>query len=353
MLETPLVKLTGASFVTLRGLIFECARNSGVECAGGESNLVANCVLRDLGGCAVKIGGGATYSGVAGCQIYDLDEGGIDLGGGDRQTLQPAGNFAVNNDIHDYARECFTYRPAVLVNGVGNRVAHNRLHDAPHNAILFGGNDHLLEYNDVYRVCRETGDAGAFYTARRLESKDGFVEVRSVYLDDCAGGATIYGNLFERAGRAVMIGGGRDNVVENNIFIDCHPAIHVDARGEGWMKAAFDDPKDTIQTTLRAVPYNQPPYSTRYPHLADILQDRPGFPKYNRIIRNICVGPKWIEWQDGLNEKTVEVQDNLTTGDPDFVDAAHGNYTLRPDSPALKLGFKPIPTREIGLLLNK
>ncbi len=295
MLETPLVTLTGASFVTLRGIIFECSRSSGVELSGGESNLVADCVLRDLGGDAVKIGSGATHSGVSGCTIYDLDEGGIDLDGGDRQTLKPAGNFAISNDIHDYARVCFTYHPAVLVNGVGNVVAHNRLHDAPHNAILFGGNDHLFEYNDVYRVCRETGDAGAFYTgrnlttrgtiirynhfhdiARSLEAKEGFVDVMSVYLDDCACGTTIYGNIFERAGRAAMIGGGRDNVIENNLFIDCNPAIHVDARGEGWMKANFDDPKDTIQTTLRAVPYDRPPYSSRYPHLANILQDLAG-----------------------------------------------------------------------------
>ena len=372
MLETPLFRLNSSSFVTLRGIIFECSRNSGVELSGGESNSVADCVLRDLGGDAVKIGGGATHSGVTGCAIYDLGEGGIDLDGGDRQTLKPAGNFASSNDIHDYARACFTYHPAVLVNGVGNVVAHNRLHDAPHNAILFGGNDNVFEYNDVYRVCRETGDAGAFYTgrnlttrgtiirfnhfhdiARSLETKDGFVDVMSVYLDDCACGTTIFGNIFERAGRAAMIGGGRDNLIENNLFIDCNPAIHVDARGEGWMKANFDDPKDTIQTTLRAVPYNQPPYLTRYPHLANILQDRPGFPKYNRVIRNICVGPKWIEWQDGLNETTIEVQNNLTKGDPGFVDAAHGNYTLRLDSPALKLGFKPIPAQEIGLLLKK
>ncbi len=366
-----MVKLNQASFITLRGLIFECSRSSGIEFRGGESNLVLDCVLRDLGGDAAEIGGGATHSGVSGCKIYDLDEGGINLDGGDRQTLQPGGNFAVNNDIHDYARECFTYRPAVLVNDVGNIVAHNLLHDAPHNAILFGGNDHVFEFNDVYRVCRETGDAGAFYTgrnlttrgtiirynhfhdiARSIESKSGFVDVMSVYLDDCACGTTVYGNIFDHAGRAVMIGGGRDNIVENNIFIDCNPAIHVDARGEGWMKASFDDPKDTIQTTLRAVPYNQPPYSTRYPHLANILEDQPNFPKYNRIVRNIYVGSKWIEWQDGLNETKVEVRDNLTGSDPKFVDAAHGNFNLQPDSPALKLGFKPIPTQEIGLLSN-
>ena len=36
--------------------------------------------------------------------------------------------------------------------------------------------------------------------------------------------------------------------------------------------------------------------------------------------------------------------------DPKFVDPANDNYNLQPDSPALKLGFKPIDTSRIGLL---
>ena len=35
--------------------------------------------------------------------------------------------------------------------------------------------------------------------------------------------------------------------------------------------------------------------------------------------------------------------------DPKFVDRANDNYDLQPDSPALKLGFKPIDTSRIGL----
>lgn len=36
--------------------------------------------------------------------------------------------------------------------------------------------------------------------------------------------------------------------------------------------------------------------------------------------------------------------------DPGFVDPAKGDFRLKPDSPALKLGFQPIDTRGIGLL---
>jgi hypothetical protein len=36
-------------------------------------------------------------------------------------------------------------------------------------------------------------------------------------------------------------------------------------------------------------------------------------------------------------------------GDPGFVDPARDNYDLRPDSPALALGFEPIDASRIGL----
>ena len=52
---------------------------------------------------------------------------------------------------------------------------------------------------------------------------------------------------------------------------------------------------------------------------------------------------EWEAWQmAGADTHSV-------VADPLFVDAAHGDFTLKPDSPALKLGFQPIPLREIGL----
>ena len=143
------------------------------------------------------------------------------------------------------------YHAAVLMNGVGNRVTHNLIHDAPHMAINFGGNDHLIEMNEIHDVCRESNDAGAIYGGRDWTMRgtkvrynyfhhiSGF-EGRScvgVYLDDQLSGIEIRGNLFYKVTRAAMIGGGRDCSIVNNVFVDCVPATHVDARGLNW--AAF------------------------------------------------------------------------------------------------------------------
>ena len=97
---------------------------------------------------------------------------------------------------------------------------------------------------------------------------------------------------------------------------------------------------------------DRPPYSTRYPELAQLekyyADDKGVPPEGNRILRNVVVG-KWLELRWRVDPKIVEVRDNLTDQDPLFVDASRMNFQLRDDSPAYKLGFKRIPFEKIGL----
>lgn len=45
----------------------------------------------------------------------------------------------------------------------------------------------------------------------------------------------------------------------------------------------------------------------------------------------------------------VKLEDNLINVDPRFVNEKAGNFQLREDSPAWKLGFQRIPVEKIGL----
>ena len=290
----------------------------GVAVAGGDERRVARHAFRpDAGGLpghgpgaprtrptcgssaarsATRAAGPSTLSGrdssVVGCDIYETGDGGITLGGGDRKTLTPAGLVADNNHIHHYGRWNRMYRPAVALGGVGNRATHNLIDNAPHQAIGFGGNDHLIEFNEIHSVCYESNDAGAIYAGRNwtmrgtvirhnyLHDISGF-EGRGcvgVYLDDQFCGTEICGNLFYKVTRAAMIGGGRDCTIANNIFVDCTPAMHVDARGLGWAAAGCDG----LKKGLEAVPYQEPLWAGRYPKLVHILDDEPMAPKGNR-----------------------------------------------------------------------
>jgi hypothetical protein len=371
LLEAPLVAIRNAASIQLRGLILEATRGAGIEITDCRDCQLAGCKVRNIGTDGINISGGRGC-GVQSCDIYNTGDSGVHIGGGDRQTLTPGGHYVVNCVIHDISRWDRTYRPAIGIDGVGNRAAHNLIHDGPHNAILMSGNDHLVEYNDISYVCTQTGDAGAIYMGRDLAQRGTIIrynhlhdigptikanqegrytEVMAVYLDDCFCGVTVQGNLFERAGRSIMIGGGRDNTIVNNIFVDCNPAIHVDQRGKSWAAKYFAPHGEwQIYEHLEEVPYNRPPYSDRYPHLAQILSDDPPAAKYDRILRNIRYGTgKWIDWLDGLNETTVETRDNWIEGDPGFASPAAHDYRLKPNAPVLKRGFAPLPLSQIGL----
>jgi hypothetical protein len=352
-----LVALHGVSYVTMRGFTVEAARGTAITVDGGAHDTISDCTIRNVGGYAVRVAGGEHHT-VARCDIYQTGDGGIILEGGDRKTLTPAGHCAEDNHIHHYGRWNRMYQPAIRLSGVGNRAAHNLIHDAPHQAVDFSGNDHVIEFNEIYAVCTESNDAGATYAGRDWTWRGNvirynyFHDIRGfqdqgcvgVYLDDMLCGTMIIGNIFYRVTAAAFIGGGRDNVIENNVFVDCDPAVHVDARAMNW--AAYHV-GTTMTERLLEMPYAQPPWSTRYPQLVDILRDQPAAPKGNVIARNICVGGRWEDIEEEARP-LVLFKDNLLDQDPRFVDAAHGNFELRADSPAFKLGFVRIPVEKIG-----
>jgi len=354
-----LVTMRDTSHVTLRGMVLEAARGTGVTIDGGTHNRIAGCTLRNLGGWAVKISGGRAH-GVVGCDIHEIGDGGIVLSGGDRKTLTPAGHHAMNNHIHHYGRWNPMYRAGVSLRGVGNRVAHNLIHDAPHQAVSFGGNDHVIEMNEIHHVCQESNDAGAIYSGRDWTMRGTVIRHNfmhhvsgfknrgcvGVYLDDMFCGTEIFGNVFYKVTRAAFIGGGRDCRVENNIFVDCNPALHIDARAMGW---AGYHVNTTMKQRLDAMPIDRPPWSQRYPKLPTLWKDEPAAPKGNLVARNVSWGGRWDGVQ-GQARPYVTFRDNLVGVDPRFVDPANMNFQLRDDSPVYSKvpGFKKIPFEQIG-----
>lgn len=124
------------------------------------------------------------------------------------------------------------------------RVTQNLILEHPHCGILYWGNDHVMELNEIHHVALETGDVGAIYTGRDYTFRGnrirhnyihdiGGVGMGSMgaYMDDCVSGTEIFGNIFYKVQRAAFLGGGRDHRVENNVFVDCNHAVELDGRG--------------------------------------------------------------------------------------------------------------------------
>jgi hypothetical protein len=361
-----MVTMKDVSNVTFRGMTIEAVRGTAVTISGGKSNRIIGCKLRNIGGNAINIAGG-TMHGVIGCEIHDMGNGGISLNGGDRKTLTPAGHFAENNHIHRYGRWNRMYQTALSIAGVGNRASHNFIHDAPHMAVMFRGNNHIIEFNEIYNVCYESNDAGAIYAGRDWTMRGTVIRYNymhhisgfkgkgcvGVYLDDMFCGTKIYANLFYRVTRAAFIGGGRDNIVENNLFVDCTPSLHIDNRAQRW---AGYHVGTTMKQRLEAMPYKQPPWSTQYPELLNIWEDEPAAPKGNCIMHNVSFGGKW----DGVHagaRKYQTFENNLIDVNPHFAtpdrigddkDPRAIDFALKPDSPAFAIGFKKLPLEKMG-----
>lgn len=402
LLEDPMVVMAGTEHVRLEGVGFAYSRGNAVEMHEARHTALDGCTIRHIGGTGAVVREGS-HNRVSGCDIHDIGGAGLEVTGGDRKTLTPGGHEITDNHIHHYSGWVRTYLGGINLTGVGNRVAHNLIHDAPHTGILLVGNENVIEYNELHRLAQQTGDVGAFYIGRDWTQRGNVIRhnyfhdlegpglhgVMAVYLDDWASGTVIYGNIFYRSGRTVFIGGGRDNIVENNVFVECQPSVHVDARGKSWAKYYFDqeDPiyVNTLFDRMDAMAFREPPYSERYPELLRLYDDDPDLPKGNRVLRNVSYGGTFANLIEGVDFRMVEFRDNLIAdpvvatweravgtarevyangdtliarelqgntimqGDPGFVDLKALDFRLRDDSPAFGLGFKRIPVERMGM----
>lgn len=377
LLDQELVRMQDARQVILQGLVLEATRGNGVVIVEGASNRVAGCVLRNLGNWGVKVQGGHGHE-VVGCDILDTGDGGVELLGGNRQTLEPAGHGVENCHFQRQGRWSKCYVPAVHMVGVGLRAVHNLIHDHPHCAILYGGNDHLIEFNEIHHIALETGDVGAIYTGRDYTFRGnrirhnfihhtGGVGMGSMgaYMDDCVSGTEISGNIFYRVQRAAFMGGGRDHQVVNNVFVDCDHAVELDGRGLDRSPVWRNMVDVTMRQRLAAVPLLL--YRERYPEITsldahygppegpaltgDAFRGVP--PEGNLVARNVAVG-KWLHVYWNARPEMLRLENNLTNALASFVrtpgaQPRAADFELRPDSPAWQMGFQRIPVEKIGL----
>jgi len=399
MLEKPQVSLKGASNVQFKGIGFECSRGMGIYMERTQNNRIENCNFQNLGIVGVCMGKGiepfkqllhqgtgepasekigsylqhlydnpvfnreaGTNNGIVNCTIFNTGAGGIHLSGGDRLTLEPGNNYVENCTIHDFNRIEKSYRAGIDISGVGNRISNCEVYNAPSMAILLHGNDHPIEYNEIHHVCQEVHDQGALYYGRDPSERGHVVrynffhhlnsihDTHAVYHDDGACGMEVFGNIFYKAGnRNVLIGGGHDNPYTNNIFIDAEIAIHIDNRNQGWAKYIIAK-GGIYEKRLNGVKYDEPPYSTKYPNLANYWKDNPALPKRNPFSKNIFYkvekvvhgNKEWLPFED----------DNWVTDEnPGFVNEDEMIFELKEDAKAFEEipGFEPIPFNKIGV----
>jgi hypothetical protein len=363
-LTDPLIALEDVSHVTFSGFVLEYCVGTAFTVNGGSNVRIAGCTIRNTGLSGLEIDGGTNHT-VQSCNIHHNGTGGLHIKGGDRKTLTPSGHRVVNNRIYRVSERMRTAAYSMRVGGVGVTMAHNEIHDAPHQAILLSGNDHMFELNNIHHVGMASDDCGAFYMGRNPSDRGTVIrhnywhEIGSamnhgscaIYFDDGDGGQTVHGNVFFKAsgGRfgAVFNHGGHDNRVSNNVFVECDQAIGAapwsDANWKKWLGTPLWQTR-----LLEEVDITTAPFTVRYPKLK-------GFFEYdglrmNRAERNVAVRCKKFvvgNWDIDQNFVTQE--------DPGFVDWASQDFALRKDAEVFERipEFETIPFAKIGLVKDE
>lgn len=296
-----LIRARGARYVIFRGLTFDGTRTTSLSLQNVEGITVARCRFENIGGGAVDLVG--TDSRIENCEVRATGEGGLYLTGGNRATLTPGNLVAFRNHIVGVNRWGRCYRPGIQLSGVGNTAELNRIENLAHDAILFWGNDHRIVCNNIFRVCLETGDAGAIVSGRDWSARGTQIEgnliadvggglpqaTAGIYLDDQLSGIVVRNNLIQRVRIGVLLGGGRQNLIQGNWFDQCKLPIFMDGRGLTWQKDWVTDSGSPLHRRLAEVPFQGDAFR-KYAGLAQVLSDHPGAPIGNQITSNWSTG---------------------------------------------------------------
>ncbi|MGN6504044.1 MAG: right-handed parallel beta-helix repeat-containing protein [Tepidisphaeraceae bacterium] len=360
--DGPVVLLSNAREVTLDHVNIVGGLATGLGIKGGSDNSVVGCRIRDAAGVGVQIDGGHAHR-IESCDICAIGAEAIRVDAGDRATLTPGKVQILNNHLHDFAQldtGCY----AVDVAGVGNRVAHNLIHDGPLGGIQYHGNDQVIELNEIHNLGLDGGDLGAIYSGSDWASRGNTVRYNLIhhlpngqgtYLDDGHSGDLVYGNIYAGVRSGIFIGGGHDNLAWNNLIVQCQVGLHVDDRGKTRNYTLGSG--GALERSLKTLPYTKEPWRTRYPDLLRMLNN-PGMlpvPTGDRLIQNAIIAcGKTLDF-DPTNPRFsgVVADDNLALplDQAALSDSAKLDFKPSAKSPLLQTlpALSTIPFADIGL----
>ena len=307
---TPFFRVRGATDVVFDGLSFEYSHG---ECAlqleGTTNCTVRGCAFLCHAGGAVRAVGAGNR--ITGARMRNLGGTAVTVEGGDSRTLLPANNLLDHSTIERYALFQRTMAAGIVVKGCGNAVRNCLVRNGTYIALTYRGNEHLIADNEFDDVVHGTGDSGCIYSGHNASWLGTVIfgnyihdlaftpsekqSINGVYFDDCDWGDDVIGNVFERAGQAVLIGGGKLHGVYNNLMADCSAGVYCDARGFSWRTKGngsffWDETGRTYGRRRQdeaGVAFDRAPWSVAYPRLREAIEDHPQYPFLNVVTNNV------------------------------------------------------------------
>ncbi len=305
--------------------------------------------------------GGCRDNEIVGNALHDLGAGAVRVGGPDippDPSLATGGAVIADNRVHDCAQVYFGATAIYIGQSSGNRVAHNEVSGDCQWAVSVGwgwgympptaARDNIIEYNHCHDL--GTGVLGMHAAIYLLGIQPG-TSVRhnlihhvaaggsGIALDNSSVGIVVEHNVIHRVAAHALLFNFNDlgNVLQNNVL----------ALADLSLVNRSGDPGKLDQTGVfyhnlfyyrgdACRPFT-PDTWANYEIILDhnLYWDATGQP-----VRPL--GMSFAEWQEqGLDRHSV-------VADPLFADPEHGDFTLRPESPAFALGFQPIDVSAVG-----
>ena len=340
---------------------------AAIEAVGARGCTLRRCTVSSTGAYAIGMGQGCHQNVLEGLRLYDLGGGGIKVGD-IRMNAQatfpalPTGNIVSNCLITDGG--IVHYSANAIWAGIvrDTQIVHNEIRNFPYSGIAVGwswssqptpcGGNHI-DYNHIHNVVSLLGDGASIYTLGNQpgttishnhihdnsQSRFAYQPWQlAIYLDEGSGHIVTENNLVYRVGtHAFNINGGAHNITRNNIFGPTHNA---------------DLPFFRVYLNKHNAEGNSITGNIVYWN-GDVLVDTAWPPEKCHADGNLYwnfagkpntfAGKSFAEWQ----AMGQDVHSRI--GDPQFVDPAQGDFSLRAGSPASALGFKPFDPGAAGL----
>ena len=353
-----MLEISDCEDVVLKGIAFEGGRRNAISVKGCRNVSIEGVRVSRFGGDAIHINESRDIQ-VAGCLLERLGHRGIRAYGGNRKTLEEAGYVFCNNLVRDFSQFRHTYEPGVSFHGCGLVISHCEFYGCTSSALNLGGNEILIEYNHFHDLVTESDDQGALdmyfnYSYRGVVIRYNLWEditggslhgSAGVRLDDMISGNLVYGNVFRNVGGVhfggVQIHGGKDNIVENNVFYDCNYAVSFSPWGQNKWDTYLED-EETRKKLYEEVDITGPLYRERYPELEGDIHSGVD---HNVVRNNLAIGCREMFFRENgqnlvLNNSGVEMGEGSVLSRP-------LEYYLNPEVLA-SYGLQPIPFDKIG-----
>lgn len=323
-----------------------------VQAQGAVGCSFVDCAVSHVGGYGIDFAKGCKENKIVRCEVTDTGAGGIRIGETalrKDEADKTVGNVVTDNHIHDIG----IVFPAGVAIWVGhsakNVLAHNHIHDTYYSAFSIGwswgygpsgAQENVIEQNLVHDIGRSMlADMGGVYTLGTCTGtvirNNVFHDIWSstyggwaIYFDEGSTGVVAENNLAYRCkSNGFHQHYGKDNTLRNNVFALNHEAQIARTRKEDHFTLLFDR-NIVYWTEGKLLSGNWDGNQFRWEkNLFWNPAGTKGLPE------------KWKE--QGLDQESV-------IADPLFVNPEKGDFTLKPDSPALKMGFQPIDVSKVG-----